>query len=420
MRVTSHVLTFAIALVILNLSSCGGGSSSQTASAVEDNLIANPLSHNTGPAANPPVQGTGIGGTLSPSDIRTHYNFPFAYTGTGQAIAIVDAPGTANALNDLNTFSRYYGLPQCNLLNNCFQLIDLSNGAKVSSTNNWSDEIALDTQWAHAVAPSAKIVLIQAKSASLGDLFAALSVAVNQPNIVAISISWGTTEFSAETSAAYDGFFRKYPSIAFFAAAGDSGNNNGNQLYPAASPYVTAVGGTTIHVLGMPTSSSNETAWSLTGGGKSNYESMPTIQSSYFSAQNLSTEIANNSNHRAIPDIAYNADPTLSPVAVVINNAWFAIGGTSEGAPQWAAIAANFSQYLKSKNTSFASLLTSKNGFNGILYQTKLEQMNSYSFFDVSMGSNGNSSCVLCSAATGFDDLTGLGVPNVGVLFGHF
>jgi subtilase family serine protease len=296
----------------------------------------------------------------------------------------------------------------------------LSNGAKVSSSSDWADEIALDTQWAHAIAPAAKIVLIQAKSTSLTDLFAALSVAVTQPNVVAVSMSWGTSEFGSETNAAFDGFFRQYPSIAFFAAAGDSGNNNGGEIYPAASPFVTAVGGTSIHALGMPISATNETVWSFTGGGKSAFERMPTTQSQFLSAQGWSSVITLNANHRAIPDVAYNADPSISPVAIVVKGSWYAIGGTSEGPAQWSAIAANFAQYLKTRNTTFASTLSSKGGFNGVLYQTKLDQSTMSSFFDISIGSNGSATCILCNATAIFDDLTGLGVPNVGVFFGHF
>ena len=217
-------------------------------------------------------------------------------------------------------------------------MIDLSNGAPVSSSNDWATEIALDTQWAHAIAPQAKVILVQSKTASLPDMFTALRAAVAQPNVVAVSMSWGALEFNSETSALYDGFFKSYPQIAFFASAGDSGNNGGNQVYPAVSPYVTAVGGTSIHSLNLPVTSTSETAWALTGGGASRYESMPTSQSSLLSSLGYTQQIASNSNHRAIPDIAYNADPTVSPVAIALKNHWYAIGGTSEGAPQWAAI----------------------------------------------------------------------------------
>ena len=409
---------------LTGLTACGGGGgggSAQAVNALED-PIAFTLSYSASTSTNTPVRGSGIGGTLSPTDLRTHYNMPFNYLGQGQSIAIVAAPGSSNPLNDLNAFSHYYGLPQCNMVNNCFQLIDLSNGAAVSSRNDWATEIALDTQWAHAIAPQAKVILIQSKTASLSDLFTALQTAVSQPNVVAVSMSWGTLEFSSETSSLYDGFFRSHPQIAFFASAGDSGNNGSNQVYPAASPYVTAVGGTTIHNLNLSGSSGAETAWSLTGGGASRYEGMSQVQSEMLTALGSSQQIQVNGNHRAIPDIAYNADPTNSPVAIAVNNRWYAIGGTSEGAPQWAAIAANFAQYLRGRGINFANLSTSKSGFNGVLYQSKLDQVGSQSFYDVTSGANntGNQACILCLAQTGFDDLTGLGVPNVGILFGHF
>ena len=410
--------------ILVLLTACGGGGSGVTAQAVNaiEDPVAFTLSYSANTSASTPVRGSGIGGTLSPSDLRAHYNMPFNYQGQGQSIAIVAAPGSSNPLNDLNAFSHYYGLPQCNTVNNCFQLIDLSNSAVVSSKNDWATEIALDTQWAHAIAPQAKIILVQSKTANLSDLFTALQTAVSQPNIVAVSMSWGTLEFGNESSALYDGFFKGHPQIAFFASAGDSGNNGINQVYPAASPYVTAVGGTTIHNLNLAGSSGAETAWSLTGGGSSRYEGMPQVQSDLLTALGSSQQIQANANHRAIPDIAYNADPTNSPVAIALNNRWYAIGGTSEGAPQWAAITANFAQYLRGRSINFSSLSASKSGFNGVLYQSKLDQVGSQSFYDVTSGTNntGNQVCILCLAQTGFDDLTGLGVPNVGILFGHF
>lgn len=368
------------------------------------------------------VIGSGIGGTLSPADLKNHYNMPFNYTGVGQTIALVAAPGKSNPLNDLNYFSKYYSLPQCNVLNQCFQMIDLSNGILSAQSNSWTDEIALDTQWAHAIAPAAKIILVQAKSASLTDLFAAVKVAVSQPNVVAVSMSWGSGEFSKQISSTYDGLFKNYPGVVFFASSGDSGFNGGNQMYPAASPYVTSVGGTSIRDITVPASGSTEMAWSLTGGGNSLFELMPGFQKTFLTTNNGAQELSLNNGHRAIPDIAYNADPQSSPVAVWIKSNWVYLGGTSAGAPQWAAITANFAQYIKAKGSNFSTLMISKGGFNGLLYQTKLQQLDSQAFIDITSGSNAqsNTACLLCIARVGYDDLTGLGVPNVVVLFGHF
>jgi subtilase family serine protease len=366
------------------------------------------------------VTGSGIGGTLSPSDLYAHYNFPSQYTGAGQTIVIVDAPGSANVASDLNAFSSYYRLPLCDTANPCFQQINLNSGS-VSRSNDWDMEIGLDVEWAHAMAPAAKIVLIQAASSGITDLFNALKLAVAQPNVVAVSMSWGATEFSAEATAAYDGFFKSYPNIAFFAAAGDTGNDGNNQIYPAASPYVTAVGGTSIKSLALPETSKSEVAWSLGGGGPSLYEAMPSYQTSFLTATN-DPVLKLNDGKRGIPDVAYNADPSSSPVAVYVKGAWYAIGGTSEGAPQWSAIVARLGQYLNTQGSSVQSLLATNHGFNNMLYQTKIDQGSKSSFFDVTAGSNDTSSkpCVLCSASTGYDDVTGLGVPNVGNLLGYF
>jgi subtilase family serine protease len=417
-----NLRVLASLLFLLILVACGSGESKQALveEALEPAAIA--LSRTTVLPLMTTAIGSGIGGTLSPNDLKSHYNMPFNYTGVDQTIALVAAPGKSNPLNDLNYFSKYYSLPQCNVLNQCFQRIDLSNGMLSAQSNPWTDEIALDTQWAHAIAPAAKIILVQAKSASLSDLFAAVKVAVSQPNVVAVSMSWGSGEFSKQTTSAYDGLFKNYPAIVFFASSGDSGFNGGNQMYPAASPYVTSVGGTSISNISVAASSSTETAWSLTGGGNSLFELMPSFQKTFLTTNNGTQELSLNNGHRAIPDIAYNADPQSSPVAVWIKNNWVYLGGTSAGAPQWAAITANFAQYMKSKGSNFSALMISKGGFNGLLYQTKLQQLDSQAFIDITSGSNAqsNSACLLCIARVGYDDLTGLGVPNVVVLFGHF
>ena len=405
--------------VSAGLSGCGDGSSS---SINGDNTVATPGSHWSalGATAAVAVTGSGIGGTLSPKDLYAHYNMPSQYTGTGQTIVIVDAPGSANVASDLNNFSNFYGLPQCNTANPCFQQINLNSGS-VSPANDWDMEIGLDVEWAHAMAPGAKIVLVQAASANVSSLFQALATAVQQPNVVAVSMSWGANEYSTETQAAYDGFFKKYPGIAFFAAAGDTGNDGNNQIYPAASPYVTGVGGTTIKSLVLPATSSSEVAWSLGGGGASIYEAMPSYQSSFLTATN-DINLKSNNGKRSIPDVAYNADPSASPIAVYVKGGWYGIGGTSEGAPQWAAIVARMGQFLKTQGSSVSSLLTTSGGFNGLIYQTKINQPSKSSFFDVTAGSNDTSQkpCILCSATAGYDDVTGLGVPNAGNLLGYF
>lgn len=368
------------------------------------------------------LNGTGIGGTLSPTDLRTHYNMP-ASSPLGVAnptIAIVDAPGSGDIASDLNTFSAYYQLPLCNATNPCFQKIDLSNGAAISQNNDWNIEIGLDVEWAHAMAPSANIVLVIAKSSSLADMMAAVQTAAAHPGVVAVSMSWGGREYSSETSSIYDGVFKSLQTssgIIFLASSGDTGNNGSNQIYPAASPFVTAVGGSSIKSVGyLPPSSTSETAWIYGGGGPSIYETMPDYQSAFLAGSQVLTL---NKGKRAIPDVAYDADPNASPVGVYSNGYWYAVGGTSAGAPQWGAILAQIANNrAQSGKSSLQSLVKSTpGGFNGLLYQAKLD---STSFFDITVGSDntGRRPCALCNASQGYDDVTGLGVPNVGNLMG--
>jgi len=362
--------------------------------------------------------GTGIGTTLSPADIRTHYNMPSALTGAGQVLAVVTAPGSGSIASDLNTFSAFYRLPLCNTVNPCFQKIDLSNGRAVSRSNDWASEIALDVQWAHAVAPAATIYLVVAASSSLTDMFAAVKKAAALPGVAAVSMSWGTAEFSAETSASFDGVFAGYPGVVFLAAAGDSGNNGNNQIYPAASPFVTAVGGTSIKSLTL-TSNNSEVAWSMGGGGASIFEVMPRYQVGYLGNSSI---LSLNHGKRAIPDVAYNADTMTSPVGVYVNGAWSAIGGTSAGSPQWAGIVALMAQHMQQNGASLSTMVIGNSGFNNLIYQAKIIQSASSSFFDVTSGTNrmGRGVCALCVAGPGYDDVTGLGVPNVGNILGYF
>jgi subtilase family serine protease len=422
-ELSSMLVTCSLALA---LSGCGGGGS-DIAVISSSPGAASPFSHavqlrSMDYQAVRGLYGTGIGGTLSPADLNKHYNFPTAFTGSGQTIAIVAAPGSGNIANDLNAFSNYYQLPQCNSANPCFQKIDLSNGAKVSRNDDWNVEIALDVEWAHAMAPSAKILLVVAKSSSMADMMAAVQTAAEQSGVVAVSMSWGTREYSWETTAAYDGVFKNYQAnfgIVFLASSGDSGNNGSNQSYPAASPFVTAVGGTSIKSVGYaPPSATSEIAWIYGGGGESLYEGMPSYQTAFLADSQILTL---NKGKRAIPDVAYVADSRSSPVGVYINGSWYAVGGTSAGAPQWSAIAALAAdRFAQSGKSSLQSLVKSTaGGFNGLIYQAKLDQAG---FFDITAGSDntGRTACALCSATHGYDDVTGLGVPNVSNLLDLF
>ena len=313
---------------------------------------------------------------LSPAVIKSAYNISGDGSGT---IAIIDAYDAPSAQADLNTFSTQFSLPVCNLSNPCFEKYKMSNA--IRSNSGWALEASLDTQWAHAIAPGARILLVEARSSSISDLLKAVDYARNRSDVVAISMSWGGSEFSSESS--YDSYFTSSYNAAFFASSGDSGTG---VQWPAVSPNVTGVGGTKLVLSGSTFVS--ETAWSGSGGGISRYELRPSFQAAYGLT----------STQRSVPDVSYNADPN-SGVAVYDSTSysgqrgWFQVGGTSAGAPQWAAIYA-----LGSTAT------------NSRLY-TDAKLANSSAFLrDITAGTNG--SCgVVCSAGPAYDTVTGLGSP---------
>ncbi len=405
------------------LAGCGGGGSDTSTAVGPSSADTQVVAHNrlvdtSKKGITAAWVGTGIGKTVSPADIRSQYNMPADLDGTGQVIAIVTAPSTGDPAADLNYFSNYYKLPQCNAANPCFSRINLSSPTrKISAANDWAMEVALDVQWAHAVAPGAKIVLVTANSTGLFDMMNAVKVASKIPGVTAVSMSWGGRDQPVEYTKTLDTYFTAAPGVAFFAATGDWGNQGKNQTYPSTSPYVTAVGGTSVQRSGTPTDPLNEVTWRYGGGGASQYTPMPLYQTQYLTGSNV---LALSNGKRTVPDVAYNADPVWSPVGIRVNGVWRAVGGTSAGAPQWAGIAALLAQNMAKRGQPFNTYLQGAGGFNALLYQTKLYT----SFGDITSGSNAQgavrNTCALCSAGPGYDAATGLGVPNVANLITYF
>ena len=305
-----------LALVLLLSSILGVTTGAQAGAPVEQ--YANPPIHVRPDASTSP---TGI----SPSLIKSVYNFPTSSTaGAGQTIAIVDAYDDPNAEADLGVFSQQYGLPECTTANGCFTKVNQTGGTKSPRPDaGWAIEISLDVQWAHAIAPGAKILLVEADSSKFTDLMAAESYAKTHAHYV--SNSWGAAEFSGES--AYDSNFVQ-PGVSFFVASGDNGTP---AQYPSSSPNVISVGGTTLHFTSGVFSS--ETGWAGSGGGCSLYETAN-------SAQN--TDSVSCSGLRATPDVSLDADPA-SGVSVYDSvryhgqRGWWAVGGTSAATPMWAA-----------------------------------------------------------------------------------
>lgn len=327
-----------------------------------------------------PEGGLGPSGGMTPAQIRSFYNLPS--TGGQGLIAIVDAYDYPNALRDFNTFSKQFGLPtetsnnSLSSANKVFQVVYQGNRQPRFNVG-WAQEAALDVQWAHALAPNAKIVLVEAQSNSFGNLLAAVDLARSLPGVTQVSMSWGGGEFSGETS--YDAHFNVDGPI-FFASSGDAGGVTG---WPAASPYVVAVGGTSV-----ATDSSgafvSESGWSDAGGGPSSVEPRPSWQGG--------VPVAGSS--RLIPDLAADADPQTG-VAVYAprsskSSAWVVFGGTSVSSPCMAAMV-NLSGLTFKNTTAFLQAVYAVPG--------------SANFRDIVSGSNGYP----CTA--GWDYVTGLGSP---------
>lgn len=308
-------------------------------------------------------------------------------SGGSGAIAIVDAYDDPNAINDLAVFSSFYGLPAAN-----FSVV-YASGTKppVDSSGGWELEESLDIEWVHAMAPNAEIYLVEAKSNSYTDLFAAEKVA---GSLVAatgggeVSNSWGGSEFSAEI---HDDSNFKTAGAVYLASTGDSAFA---LEYPAVSPYVVAVGGTSIKYSSSTGKFSSEWYWDNQygggGGGLSQFESIPPYQSAVSSIVGT---------HRGVPDVSADADPASGaavydsyPYEGVVYD-WLQVGGTSFACPTWAGII-NSAGHFYSKSSL---------ELNTIYADYSSATKYSHEFRDITKG---NSNCT-----TGWDICTGVGSP---------
>src|SRR5256712_3824228 len=305
--------------------------------------------------------------------------------GSGQTIAIVDAYDDPNIESDLATFSAQYGLPSCTTTNGCFTKATPQGLPKANT--NWALEESLDVEWAHAMTPGAKIILVETQDSFLSSLLSAVDYAARQPNVHQVSMSWVTGEFSGESS---NDYHFNVPGVSFIASSGDSGTS---VSYPAASPYVVSVGGTTLNVDGSGKLQS-ETAWSGSGGGVSSYESKPSYQTGF-----------NSNSGRGVPDVSYDADPNTG-VSIYDSfgyGGWNQVGGTSAGAPQWAAITAIV-------NSGGGKLSSASFGTNIALYNAATGPAYSTNYRDITSGSNGNCGAT-CNTGPSYDFVTGVGSP---------
>jgi len=335
--------------------------------------------------------GGGAPAGYSPAQVRHAYGFDLlANDGAGQTIAIVNAYDHPAIESDLNIFSNQFDLPTTTSGQFTFTKV-YAQGSKPQGNGGWAQEISLDVEWAHAIAPRANIMLVEAANNSFTNLLGAVDYAVNNGASV-VSMSWGANDFSGELS--YDYHFNK-PGVTFLAASGDSG---GQVLWPSASPYVVSVGGTRLPLDANGNLNGSETAWTSGGGGASFYEPEPTYQLAY----GLSL------GGRGTPDVSYNGDPNTGfavydSYSYLGQKGWLVFGGTSAGTPQWAGLVAL-------ANQSRATPLSSSNLVASPFYTAATGPAYASSYRDVTAGSNGY------GAGAGYDLATGVGSPRANSL----
>lgn len=382
-----------------------------------------PTAGNSFPSPSQCIQESGLA-CYTPAEMRTAYDVPTSLTGAGQTIVIVDAYGSPTVQSDLQVFDQMFGLPDP-VLNVIYPggapvYNPLQNHDEVA----WAEETSLDVQWAHALAPAAAIDLVVAANNNGNVLNLAQQYALDHHLGTVMSLSFGADEASIAGQGnnlqlqQADQIYRSaaQQGVTVFAAAGDGGATDGytqpNASFPASDPNVTAVGGTDLF-LGNNGHYQSETVWNdsdpslcpfgcqygpfgATGGAPSSIFTAP----SYQQALSKMTQ-------RTTADVSYNAS-VYTAVMVYLGfmgsqSGLYYFGGTSEGAPQWAAITALANQ-ATGTSQGFLNPKLYAIGSNSQLYKKV--------FHDVTVGNNGFDGPGF-SAESGYDLPTGLGTPDV-------
>jgi len=329
-------------------------------------------------AAHPNAIPAGVG--YGPADLQSAYSLPSSTAGAGQTVAVVDAFSNPDIASDLAAYRSAAGLPAAN-----FRVVNQNGQASpLPATNTgWGMEESLDVDMVSAICPNCAIILVEANDNSMSNLGAAVNTAVSL-GAKFVSNSYGGGESLSDP--AFDSQFFNHPGVAVTASAGDSGFG---VEYPAASRFVTAVGGTSL-TRAATTRGWAETVWSGTGSGCSAVDAKPSWQAG------VATQCARRANN----DVSAVADPNTG-VAVYdtfgTGGTWLEVGGTSASAPIIAAVYALAG--APTVGTSPASY----------------PYAHTASLFDVTSGSNGRCSRatpVLCKGQAGYDGPTGLGTPN--------
>jgi DNA-binding beta-propeller fold protein YncE len=331
----------------------------------------------------PAPEGGGVNGGLSPNDIADAYRFD-RENGAGQTIAIVDAYDDPKAEADLAVYREKYGLPPCTTENGCFRKVNQRGEEKnyPAGEPGWAAEISLDLDMASAVCPKCKLLLVEADDPYFVNMTAAVEKAAKL-GPTSISLSWGAREYAGSPE---ENKYYNYPGIPVTASTGDSGYE---VEFPAASPYVIAVGGTSLRVDNIGSRGWSEEVWSGAGSGCSKFQSKPSWQKDTGCAG------------RAVADVSAVADPATG-VSVYDSyelSGWRIFGGTSAAAPIIAGIEAlSSSTFRTGRAESFYT--------------------NANTLHDIAQGSNGTctppaTAEYLCTGEFGYDGPTGNGTPGL-------
>jgi subtilase family serine protease len=333
---------------------------------------------------------------LSPGQLRSAYGLSKAAQAPNKGtVAVVDAYNDWHATADLAKYRSYYGLPACQESTKCLRVVNQKGTTAWYPKGNsgWAEEESLDLDMVSAICSKCKIILVESNSTSPGSLSAAEDTAFRL-GAKFISNSWGGPEFSGETS--YDSHF-EHKGVAITVSSGDDGYG---VQWPASSPDVTAVGGTTLWMKGR--TRTQEKVWNLgagdaTGSGCSDAEP----QKAWQAADNSSCP-----DNRIDNDVAADADPRTGPAVydsyppsgAGLPKGWQQLGGTSASSPIIAAVYA-----LANPGGRPAAGST----------PTEFPYQASSGLRDITTGSDGScGGTYLCTAEAGYDGPTGLGVPS--------
>lgn len=321
-----------------------------------------------------------------PCDLKSAYNLPLSTGGTRQTVAVVAAFDDPNAEIDLATYRRTFGLPECGSANGCFRKVNQTGGtAYPSSDTAWSGEISLDLDMVSAICANCHILLVEADSNLLSNLGSSVNTAAAL-GANAISNSYGGPEDASDLVS--DIRYYNHPGIAITASSGDHGFKQGVN-YPAASQYVTAVGGTRL-VPAQNFRGWSESVWSGAGSGCSTFDPKPSWQKDPSCLM------------RSVADVSAIADPNPGVAVYDSFNAsgWEVYGGTSVSTPIIAAV------FALGADQSARNYGSNPYAHSGALY-------------DITAGNNGSCTVAyLCTAEPGYDGPSGLGSPNGTGAFG--